>query len=33
MNNNLFHKMSLFLILDNMVLSLLSLKAIGYVIG
>lgn len=33
MNNNLFHKMSLFLILDNMVLSLLILKAIGYVIG
>ena len=33
MNNNLFHKMSLFLILDNMVLSLLFLKVIGYVIG
>lgn len=33
MNNNLFHKMSLFLILDNMVLSLLFLKAKGYVIG
>ena len=32
MNNNLFHKMSLFFILDNMVLSLLFLKAIGYVI-
>ena len=33
MNNNLFHKMSLFLILDNMILSLLFLKTIGYDIG
>ena len=33
MNNNLFHKMSLFLILDNMVLSLLFLKANVHVIG